>query len=130
MSCIIQQSATPPSTAAPTLYFDGACPVCQREVALYRRQEGAAQICWVDVSQCAPAQLGDGLSREAALRRLHLRRADGSLVSGAAAFTTLWQLLPRFARLGRLLGSTPVLLVLEAGYRAFLLLRRLWRRTV
>lgn len=115
--------------AKPTLYFDGACPVCAREVAMYRSQAGADGLHWVDVARCEATDLGPGLTREAALARLHLRRPDGSLVSGAAAFTGLWRALPRWSWLGRLLGSRPGLWLLEAGYRAFLTVRPLWRRT-
>ena len=64
----------------PTVYFDGGCPVCSREVAMYRRQPGADGLQWVDVARCGPADLGEGLTREAAMARLHLRSADGSLV--------------------------------------------------
>jgi predicted DCC family thiol-disulfide oxidoreductase YuxK len=117
-----------PSAPLPTLYYDGACPVCSREVAMYQRQTGAEQVQWVDVTRCDAAALGDGLTREAAMARLHLRQADGRLVSGAGAFTALWQLLPRWAWLGRLLGSGPALWLLEAGYRGFLRVRRSWRR--
>lgn len=111
----------------PTLYFDGGCPVCAREIAMYRRQPGADGVCWVDVSRCGSPELGPDLTREAAMARLHLRRPDGQLVSGAAAFTQLWRTLPRWAWLGRLLGSGPGLWLLEAGYRGFLRVRPLWR---
>ena len=117
---------TPP---LPTVYFDGGCPVCSREVAMYRRQPGADALQWVDVAQCGPAALGKGLTREAAMARLHLRCADGSLVSGALAFTGLWRALPKWAWLGRLLGKGPGLWLLEAGYRVFLVARRGWRKT-
>ena len=73
----------------------------------------------------APA---DCLTREAAMARLHLRRADGSLVSGAEAFTGLWRVLPQWAWLGRVLGQGPGLWLLEAGYRVFLVVRRGWRK--
>ena len=95
---------------------------------MYRAQPGAEGVCWVDASRCAPEALGPGLNREAALARLHLRQADGRLVSGAAAFTGLWQLLPGWARWGRWLGRGPILWVLERGYRVFLRVRPLWRR--
>jgi len=111
----------------PTLYYDGACPVCAREIAMYRRQPGADGVHWVDVARCEPAELGPDLSREAAMARLHLRRPDGRLVSGAEAFTGLWQALPRWSWLGRWLGSGVALSFLEAGYRGFLRVRPLWR---
>ena len=111
----------------PTLYFDGACPVCSREIALYRRQSGADGVRWVDVTQCGAGELGNGLTHEAAMARLHLRRPDGSLASGAEAFTALWRALPRWSWLGRLLGAGPGLWLLESGYRVFLVVRRGWR---
>ena len=111
-----------------TVYFDGGCPVCSREVAMYQRQSGADAVRWVDVAHCSPGDLGPGLTQEAAMARLHLRRPDGSLVSGAEAFTRLWRELPRWAWLGRVLGTGPGLWLLEAGYRAFLVVRRGWRK--
>jgi predicted DCC family thiol-disulfide oxidoreductase YuxK len=96
---------------------------------MYQRQPGADALQWVDVAHCAASDLGAGLTREAAMARLHLRRPDGRLVSGAAAFTGLWQLLPQWQWIGRLLGAGPGLWLLEVGYRAFLLLRRGWRRS-
>ncbi|MDO8906793.1 thiol-disulfide oxidoreductase DCC family protein [Hydrogenophaga sp.] len=111
-----------------TVYFDGGCPVCSREIAMYQRQPGADNVRWVDVAHCDAAELGTDLSRDAAMARLHLRRADGSLVSGAEAFTSMWRALPRWAWLGRLLSNRPTLWLLEGGYRFFLLVRRGWRR--
>jgi demethoxyubiquinone hydroxylase (CLK1/Coq7/Cat5 family) len=118
--------ATAPT--ALTVYFDGACPVCSREIAVYRRQAGADGCQWVDVSACEPQALGGDLSRDDALARLHVRRADGSLVSGAAAFAQMWQALPATRWLGRVAGWPPVTAVLELAYRAFLAVRRAWRQ--
>ena len=114
---------------SPTVYFDGDCPVCSREIEIYRRQRGAGAIQWVDVAHCEAPALGAGLTRAAAMARLHMRRGDGSLVCGARAFTELWRALPRWAWAGRLLGSGPGLWLLEAIYRVFLVVRRGWRRT-
>ena len=117
-----------PTQQLPTVYFDGGCPVCSREIAMYQREQGADSVNWVDVTRCDAAALGPDLSREAAMARLHLRRPDGSLVSGAAAFTGLWRRLPRWSWVGRLLGTRATLWALEAGYRTFLLVRRGWRK--
>lgn len=116
-----------PDPFACTVYFDGACPVCSREVAHYRGRLGAERIRWVDASTADPYALGPGLDGPAALARFHVRGADGALVSGAAAFATLWRHLPAYAWLGRAASWPPMLAILEAGYRAFLRVRPLWR---
>lgn len=116
-----------PTLGTCTVYFDGACPICRREIAHYRTREGAADISWVDVTASGAAELGTDLDRDAAIARLHVRREDGSLVSGAEAFATLWGKLRAYAWLGRIAAWGPVLFVLEVGYRGFLRARRLWR---
>ncbi len=111
-----------------TVYFDGACPVCSREIAQYRRLRGADALRFVDAASCEAAAFGPGLTREAALARMHVREADGRLVSGAAAFAAIWRRLPAFAWAAPLIGHRLVAPLAEAGYRGFLALRRAWRR--
>lgn len=120
----------PPRAGLPelTVYYDGGCPVCAREIAAYRRRPSEGEIRWVDASRCSPESLGGGLGRDAALARLHVRRADGSLTEGVAAFAMLWQRLPGLAGLGRLALLPGVRHLLEGAYAAFLQLRRAWRR--
>lgn len=118
-------SSEPKKAAA--VYFDGACPICTREMAVYQRAQGADAVDFIDVTRCAPAALGPALSTEAALARLHVRLPDGRLVSGAAAFAALWLSLPRWAWAGRIASLPVILPTLELAYRGFLRLRRLWR---
>ncbi len=33
--------------ASCTVYYDGTCPLCRREIAFYRRCAGATSIVWV-----------------------------------------------------------------------------------
>lgn len=113
--------------AALTVYYDGACPVCSREIAMYQRQVGAEQCVWIDASVCAESAFGEGLSRGNALTRFHVRRADGVLVDGMRGFALLWQALPRFAWAGRIVSTGPLPLLLDAAYRVFLWVRPLWQ---
>ncbi len=117
-----------PDSVPLTVYFDGACPVCSAEIAHYRRQPGAQACQWVDAAACADDEFGPGLTRNAALRRFHVRRADGQLVDGMRGFAALWSALPRTAWLGRVASFGPVPALLNAAYSAFLTVRPLWRK--
>lgn len=116
---------TPEDTRLPcdslTVLFDGACPLCRREVSVYQALKPAQPVAWLDVSQASLALTPEDRARYMA--RFHVRRQDGSLLSGAAAFVALWQVMPGWrwlARVAMLPGVTPVL---ELLYRGFLRVR-------
>ena len=111
-----------------TVYFDGACPVCSKEIATYKKWHGADRIQWVDASACQEHDLGVALNREAALARLHLRDADGKLLQGAAAFVELWKHLHALAWVTPFLSYPLAIKLLDVLYFFFLRIRPLWRK--
>ena len=122
-------SAAPPvasggdGPACATVYYDGACPLCSREIATYRRLEGAGGLRWVDITTASPETLGADLTREQALSRFHVRDEQGRLVSGAAGFVAIWRRLPGLRWLAWLAARPPVSWLLEPAYRGFLRVR-------
>jgi predicted DCC family thiol-disulfide oxidoreductase YuxK len=118
-----------PEQAEATVYFDGSCPLCRTEIAYYRGQDAACRLKFVDVSQNG-APTPPGTTQIAAMQRFHVERADGSVVSGAAAFAVIWDLLPRWRWAARLAALPGVTLMLECVYRAFLPIRRFVSRAV
>ena len=113
---------------ATTVFFDGQCPLCSREIKFYQRQSGAGAINWVDVTKVNLNNLPSGLTRESALARFHVVTAKGKLVSGGEAFSSLWLSLPAFNWAGRLFSISFLASFLEAGYRIFLPFRPLLQR--
>jgi predicted DCC family thiol-disulfide oxidoreductase YuxK len=102
-----------------TVLYDGGCPLCRREIGVYRGLRSEASVCYADVSD-ATVPLPPGTTREQLLARFHVRDRDGSLISGAPAFLALWAALPGWrwlALLGRLPGAV---WVMERLYRLFL----------
>ena len=111
-----------------SVYFDGGCPLCRAEIAAYQRLQGADRLRWLNLESCSVEELGPGLDRQAALKRMHVRRPDGKLVDGAAAFVEIWSVLPAWAWLARIARIPGMVAVMEVGYRIFLALRPLWRK--
>lgn len=102
-----------------TVWFDGACPLCTREIALMRRLDRAGRIEFIDVAQPnASCPIDPALL----LARFHARE-DGVLLSGAAAFAAMWRAIPLLRPLGLLARNHRVLSALEWGYVRFLRVR-------
>ena len=103
----------------PTLYFDGGCPLCRREIAHYRRLDRAGRVRWLDLHQAGDELRAVGLDTEAAMRRIHLRASDGRLISGVPAFVALWDELPGYRRLAQAVRVLRLSGPLDWGYRHF-----------
>src|SRR3989338_2928530 len=71
-----------------TLYYDGDCPLCAREIKLLRQRADVQRLCLVDISVNDFHPESVGYSRETLQNLLHARFADGQWVTGLDA--TLW----------------------------------------
>lgn len=99
------------------VWFDGACPLCRKEIAVMCGLDRKQAIDFVDIA-------GDGaiycpIDRGQLLARFHAQE-DGKILSGAAAFAAMWRVIPIFRSLGLLARIPAVLWVLERTYRIFL----------
>ncbi len=108
-----------------TVLYDGACPLCRREIGVYRDLQPNAPLRFADISDQS-LTLPSGTTREQLMERFHVRSSDGRLLSGARAFLALWAALPGWrwlAVVGRLPGAA---WSMERLYRFFLH----WRPTL
>ena len=101
------------------VWYDGACPLCQREIALMRRLDRRGAIAFTDV---AAPDTACPLDRAALLARFHARE-DGRMLSGAAAFAAMWRAIPLLRPLGIAARNRHVLALLERAYLLFLRVR-------
>lgn len=102
------------------VWYDGACPLCLREIALMRRLDRRGAITFVDVA--AGADPSCPVDRAELLARFHAEE-DGVVHSGAAAFAAMWRAIPLLRPLGLAARSPLALRMLEAAYVRFLRLR-------
>lgn len=102
-----------------TMYYDGGCPLCRREVGHYRRLDRAGRVRFVDITQERDELEAQGVSHAQAMARLHGLDAQGRLVSGAHAFAAVWDALPYYRWLARLLRGLRLLPLLDLAYTRF-----------
>jgi predicted DCC family thiol-disulfide oxidoreductase YuxK len=110
-----------------TVYFDGGCPLCRREIAFWQRRRGADAIDWIDLTALPGDHVRADLTKEDAVRRFHVARPDGRLLSGARAFAAMWSVLPATRIAGRAMALPGIVQVLDAAYALMLKVRPLWR---
>ncbi len=84
--------------------YNAACPVCRREIEHYEK------ITTRDALPIRYDDLGDvetlnrwGIDADAAARRLHVRK-EGQTYAGIPAFVVLWQEIPQWRWLARLVA--------------------------
>lgn len=105
---------------AVTVFFDGDCPLCRREIALMKRLDRRSRIEFLDISGDTTAACP--VDRKTMLERFHVMD-NGQLRSGAAAFAAMWRQIPLLWPLGQFARIPPVTWLLERSYRGFLALR-------
>lgn len=104
-----------------TVYFDGSCPLCVKEIAIYKNRK-ATDVAFIDVSEhnFVPS---DDLGRSQAMARFHVRKQDGTLLDGGQAFIALWAETPGFKWLASLFQTPLMVRLADLGYNQFLKIR-------
>lgn len=104
------------------VFFDGACPICAREIEHYRHRDRAGRLVLVDISAADfdPAPLG--VTLQAFMHELHAIDRCGEVYRGIEAFRAIWQAFPESAAY-RILTAFVMLPVVNPlarfGYRWF-----------
>jgi len=74
-----------------TVFFDGACPICAREIALMKRLDRRRQLDFCDFSAQEYDVASRGFSTEDLGTVIHARWADGSVITGVEVFRAMWE---------------------------------------
>jgi predicted DCC family thiol-disulfide oxidoreductase YuxK len=104
---------------ATVVLYDGACPLCRREIAHYRRLRGAERIRWVDIAQTPDIEQHYGISRARAMAQFHVRDPAGRWQVGASAFVELWRHLPGYRHAARAVSAMRLVYLMDRAYARF-----------
>ena len=105
------------------IYYDGLCHLCSREIDHYRRSQGADQLRFIDITAPDFDAKALGLDPYLVHKFMHVRRADGQVVTGVEAFTSIWEVLPNYRWSARVAKLSVLQPFLRLGYRGFAELR-------
>lgn len=101
------------------VFFDGACPLCRREIALLRRLDrGRGRIRFTDIDATEFDANAVGRTRAELMARIYGRLPDGSWISGVDVFRELYSAVG-FGPLVALTRLPIIRQALEAAYAVF-----------
>ena len=100
------------------VFYDGACPLCMREIRMLRRRDHSARIRFTDIAAESFDPDAVGLTWEALMERIHGRLPDGSVIEGVEVFRRLYSAVG-FRTLATLSRAPGISQLLGLAYRLF-----------
>jgi len=100
------------------VFYDGACPLCLREIDMLRRKDDKQRILFTDISAANFDADSVGVPFPTLMERIHGRLPDGTLIEGVEVFRRLYAAVG----FGFLVAASRLPLVaplLNLSYRAF-----------
>jgi predicted DCC family thiol-disulfide oxidoreductase YuxK len=100
------------------VFYDGACPLCLREINMLRRRDHRARIRFTDIAADGFDADAVGVTWDALMERIHGRLPDGTLIEGVEVFRRLYAA-AGFAPLVALSRAPGVAQLLNLAYHLF-----------
>lgn len=102
-----------------TVFYDGACGLCKKEIRLYQRLDKDRRISWIDISQSTATLEQYNIAPLDALYELHVIDGFGRVFTGIEAFLTLWRELAYFKYLAPIVVLPGVKQFARGAYHLF-----------
>jgi predicted DCC family thiol-disulfide oxidoreductase YuxK len=104
-----------------TLFYDGGCIVCSREMEKYRLRDKSGKLILIDIAAPTfdPSKYGRDL--KTFMAELHVRDESGIFHTGVAAFARIWDVLPQpeLHLLSAIISLPGISLLARSGYWLF-----------
>ncbi len=102
-----------------TVFYDGTCGLCSKEIKYYRTIAPLGVFNWQDITSTPESLNALGISLEQGLKRLHAVDGNDQLHVGVDAFILIWQQLPRWKILASVVALPGIRHLVHVAYCAF-----------
>ncbi len=73
------------------VFYDGACPACDRAMMNYKKLSRTTEIDWLDISWDVSVLKNYNISVSDAIAKLHVIDSHGDVIIGAESFVIIWE---------------------------------------
>jgi len=102
-----------------TVFYDGKCGLCRREIEHYKRIVPMNVFIWEDITIDASVVEALGIAYSDGLKLLHAQDKDGRLYVGVDAFLLIWRQIPRWQMLAAVVDFPLIRPLANTIYRVF-----------
>jgi len=74
-----------------TVFYDGKCGLCSKEINYYREIAPSGIFNWQDITQSQHELNSEGISLSEGLKILHAKDENGNIYKGVDAFILIWK---------------------------------------
>jgi len=102
-----------------TVFYDGKCGLCSKEINYYRKIADDGVFDWQDVTQSTALLNQHGISLSDGLKLLHATDHDGNLHVGVDAFILMWKQMSRWKILAAMVSLPIIKQIVGLAYKGF-----------
>lgn len=102
-----------------TVFYDGKCGLCSKEINHYRKIAPHGIFDWQDITKCPDDLEKHGVTLSQGLKLLHAKDNDGQMHVGMDAFILIWKQLKRWRVLAAIINLPVIRQVANFAYRRF-----------
>jgi len=102
-----------------TVFYDGKCSLCSKEINHYRKIAPDGIFKWQDITKSTDELNKEGITLTEGLKLLHAKDNNGEIHVGVDAFILIWTQLKRWRVLAILAGLPMIRQIADMAYRIF-----------
>ncbi|MFT6327010.1 MAG: putative DCC family thiol-disulfide oxidoreductase YuxK [Crocinitomicaceae bacterium] len=103
----------------PTIFYDGSCGLCKREIAHYQKLDKLGLIEWINIISAQDELKDNGIRFVDAMAIIHGLNERGEVVRGVDNFMMIWRKLPQYSWLARVISGLRLQPIIQWCYLHF-----------